>query len=93
MGLLSKPVFRDPPPPRLQPELHEAVAEALRKRPGQWALVGTFGNYSEASTAVVRITRGTVEAYRPAGDFDATQRKERGDCNVYARFVGDGEGE
>lgn len=69
---------------------HEVVAEALKKRPGEWALV----DYPEATprragamAAYVRSGRNT--AYRPAGTFEAVSRTgpER-EGELWVRYVG-----
>ena len=68
-----------------------AIAEALRKRPGKWAVVSadTQGNLAGF------INKGRVKGFAPAGSFEAVSRVNAGyaDRNsmrftVYARFVG-----
>lgn len=62
---------------------HEAVAAALRNRPGRWARLpaattGTAG----------QIKSGALRAYRPAGAFEAVRRDDGGEIRVWVRFVG-----
>jgi hypothetical protein len=83
--------WADPPPGRrAQSEEWEAIAQELRSRPGQWAIVAR-GRSAETAT---RIKNGTLAAFRPAGTFEArtTGRKNASDqrCDIYARYVGDG---
>lgn len=65
---------------------HPAIAEALRGRPGRWALVME----GVASSNATNIKQGTNAAYAPAGDFEATVHKRPdGKYDIYARFVGE----
>ncbi len=58
---------------------HHIVAEALRQRPGCWAMLPDFEpNWSSA------IRSGSNAAYRPGGSFEAVARQGR----LYARYVG-----
>lgn len=80
--------WSDPPLPRRGPNNGKrwpAIADALRERPGEWALVAENVDPSTVSN----ITRGRY-AGMPAGSFEATGRRV-GDgssrVNVWARFV------
>lgn len=68
------------------------VADALRKRPGQWALVieGT-----KSKSAITRIRRGEFHAFRPAEDFESASRTNAMSLtdhapryDIYIRYVG-----
>ena len=83
-----------PPPPRPgrkpanRPKYY-AFAEALRKNPGKWGVLG-----DDINTALAwQIRSGKVVAFQPAGHFEAVCRatgkelkKSRG--TVYVRFLG-----
>jgi hypothetical protein len=68
-----------------------AIANALRKRPLEWAIVSgdTQGNLASM------IRKGKVKGFSPAGSFEAVSRtnpentsRTNPRCTVYARFVG-----
>jgi hypothetical protein len=66
-----------------------AFAEALKRRPGQWAVLGT------ASSALAhQIGAGKTVAFQPAGTFEAVSRKEANDRpgrgTIYVRYLGNG---
>jgi hypothetical protein len=71
----------DPPPSTdRQPTMrHQRYAEALRGRPGRWALLADLESGSAGS-----IRSGQLVPYRPGGTFDAVVRRGR----VYARYLG-----
>jgi len=80
--------FREPPSPKGGPSANKYgdVAEALKERPGEWAMIVAGGHHN----LVPRIKAGTIPAFRPAGAYEATARSnESGRFDVYARFVGD----
>jgi len=88
MGLIkaSELVFVDAPPPKAKPggapggnPNLAAIAERLRKNPGCWAMIGT-----NSVSLAKAIRDGDLEAYRPAGAFEAVYRS--GD--TWARYVG-----
>lgn len=62
------------------------IAEQLKKRPYEWALIIEQGH----QTTAARIRSGRISAFRPKGNFEATARNtdEQGRCQVYARFIG-----
>lgn len=73
----------------------KAIADELRQRPGQWAIVMHDVASSNGYVVVRRLRVGDYSPFRPAGTFEArfgrtTPRdhpgKPRGD--VYARYVG-----
>lgn len=74
-------VWEEPPPPGgngLVP--HEAIAVALRSRPGAWARIADAGG---STSLVTDINKGRRPAYRPAGHYVAVHR----DGMIYARYV------
>ncbi|WP_405775896.1 hypothetical protein [Streptomyces sp. NBC_01538] len=79
-------VFEDPPAPRKTNPAYEAVAEALRKRPREWARVGAFPS---ASMIACNIKRGRPKVFEPAGAFDAVSRKVEDETVLYVQYVGE----
>jgi hypothetical protein len=68
------------------PVKFQEEAEALSRRPGEWALI--FEGRNSATTASY-INAGDLAAFRPAGSFEAKSRKNpEGKFDIYARFVG-----
>jgi len=59
---------------------HDAIAAALRQKPGQWAMLP-----DAPGSLAGQIHYGSVIAYRPAGSYEAHIRQG----NVYARYRGD----
>lgn len=82
--------FKNPPKILKGPRIggkHVVIADALKCRPGEWALVLEGVSVSTARY----IKNGTYAAYRPAGAFDATYRtspKGEGMGDIYARYIG-----
>lgn len=67
------------------PRKSREIAEALRARPGEWALVAEGVGPSIAHN----IKHGSVSVYQPAGSFEAVSRKgKNGRSDIYARYVG-----
>lgn len=65
---------------------HDAIAAALRARPGRWAVIASG---SVQTGLVAQIRRGAMPAYQPTGAYEAVRRTVEGRVVVYARFVGD----
>lgn len=84
--------WEEPPPTRLRRDRierdHDAIALALRERPGEWAAIATG---SVQTGLVTQIRTGFVAAYRPAGSFEAVRRTVDGRPTVYARYLGEPE--
>lgn len=70
----------------------KTVADALRARPGEWALISENADRSMTT----RIKDGQGRAWRPAGSFEARgvgfQDQGRRRVKLYARYVGGDEG-
>lgn len=87
---MSEITFQEPPavtrPGRLPDTRYVEIANQLKTRPGEWALILEKGH----QTTAARIRSGRISAFRPTGTFEATARNtdEQGRCQVYARFVG-----
>jgi len=64
------------------------VADELRQRPGQWAVVATRPSSGAAATIAGAIRKGS-RAGMPSGAFEARARTVDGECRVYARYVGE----
>lgn len=82
--------FQEPPavtrPGRNPDAKYVAIAETLKNRPNEWALILEKGH----QTTAARIRTGRISAFRPKGSYEATARNtdEQGRCQIYARFVG-----
>lgn len=83
--------WQEPPPPALVRRPHltrvsalAGLAEELRARPGDWALVYDGSSYGKASGMATHIRLGQVRAFTPTGDFDAVSHKGR----TWARYMG-----
>lgn len=69
---------------------HVDLAEALRRRPGIFRLVGTYAYRGGATNAASTIRRGGTQAWRsrPGGHYEAKARTtEDGAHEVYARWI------
>lgn len=66
------------------------IAEQLRERPETWALVASYAHSGSAASIAHQVRRGTLNAYRPRGSFEAVTRTVDGEHRVYARYVGEG---
>jgi hypothetical protein len=83
--------WEDPPPAghrrgRRKQVNHGEIAETLRARPGEWAVIPV------ATTGLAgQIARGDLRAYRPARSFQAVRRDADGEIRIYVRFVGQAE--
>lgn len=68
----------------------ERVAEQLRERPGEWAVVlDGEASRGKASGMTFHIRLGQIACFTPSGDFDAVMRRVEDRFTVYARYVGD----
>lgn len=83
--------WKEPPAPAgpaEKPVKYQDIADELRSRPGEWALVQDDAWASFAN----QITAGSLKAFRPRGAFEglATDKRDYGRrATVYARFNGD----
>ena len=81
--------WEEPPPSLGSTGLdHQGIANALRGRPKEWAVIAELGpgKGPKASEIASNIKYGRISMYRPAGSFEAKGLKGK----VYARYVGEG---
>lgn len=69
------------------------AAALLRRQPGAWHLVATYGTTGMARAAACRIRSATLVAFRPRGAYEAYHVTEadaagRETYTVHARYVG-----
>jgi len=80
--------WKEPDTVRRQYRKHdwEAIAETLRERPNEWAVVATDCSHAYATN----IRRGRLAPFAPEGSFEATTKgNEKGRASeLYVRFVG-----
>lgn len=71
---------------RARSEAWQKVADDARSRPGEWLSVGR-----KRSAYVSQVKSGRLQAFRPAGSFEATSRGVDldGVADLYVRFVGE----
>lgn len=84
---MSEMVWEDPPPVSTpgRGNLHSPKAHQLRDNPGKWAVVGSYGSESSASSMARTIRTGATNAWKPGGAYEAVARGRA----VYARYVGE----
>ncbi|AGP56839.1 hypothetical protein [Streptomyces rapamycinicus] len=75
------------PPPTGKSE-HNYIAEELRARPDEWAVVQRKATTTRAASAAQAIRSGKLRAYAPPGSFEAKSRTVGGEHRVYARYLG-----
>lgn len=95
---MSKPTERltwEEPPPVGQGvrTSYEDVARKLRARPGQWAIVAQYDKSRTAAGVANNIRKGISRHFRPEGHYEAVGRTVGGEHRVYARYVGEGNGD
>ncbi|MFF7880945.1 hypothetical protein ACH40F_08300 [Streptomyces sp. NPDC020794] len=76
-----------------RPESRRAFADALRARPGEWALLGkhsTAGMMRQAAYQIRWALEANDQAFAPAGSFEAESQTLCGEYRVYVRYVGGG---
>ena len=78
--------WETPQDKRLGPNFYP-IAEALKKNPGEWALVmeGLTQTRTKASSTALAIRRGAYKAFKPEGHFEAKSSGGK----VWARYVGE----
>lgn len=68
---------------------YQDFADALRARPGEWAVFARAVSPAQASM----VSGGGSKAFRPRGAFQGRQVSTGdGKADIYARFVGEPEG-
>jgi hypothetical protein len=70
-----------------RPESLAAFADALRARPGEWALLGRYGTSGMACQTAYEIRHGINRAFRQGG-FEAQAATLFGEHRVYVRWTG-----
>lgn len=66
---------------------HFDIAEELRAKPNEWAMIGTYGSRPSAAAMAYLIRSGGSVAY-PFGDFEAVSRTVNNEYRLYVRYVG-----
>ena len=77
-------------PPR-RVESRQAFADALRARPGEWALLGKYdtpGVMRQEAYAIRHVLDPKDQPFAPAGSFEAISRSMCGEHRIYVRYVG-----
>lgn len=72
-------------------ETRQAFADALRSRPGEWALLGKYstpGTMRQEAYAVRNALDPKDQPFAPAGAFEAESQSMCGEHRVYVRYVG-----
>lgn len=81
--------WEEPPRPASRPRIdYGSIAEELRNRPKEWAIVRVMPDAGRSSVVASGISRGKVAAFHPIGAFEAMARLVDGEYRVYARYVG-----
>jgi hypothetical protein len=65
---------------------HEHIAQSLVKHATEWACIGTYSTVQSANSIAYQIRNGKIQAYAPAGSYEATARSDG--KKVWARYVG-----
>jgi hypothetical protein len=72
---------------RAESPRNKEIADVLRSRPGEWALVAQDENNDGLA---VRIRRGQAKSFRE-GIWEATSRRTEDDrFDIHARYIGEG---
>jgi len=67
------------------------IADQLRARPGEWAIVRSADKSKRSTMAsnASNIQRGALAQFRPPRSFQAATRIVDGQACLYARYVGE----
>jgi len=76
------------PPPTSKKNVQNEIADALKARPGEWAVVRIADSVSKGTSASNYIRAAKSSVYHPAGSFESVYRCVDGEHRVYARYVG-----
>lgn len=74
-------------------ESRQVFADALRARPGEWALLGKYstpGVMRQEAYHVRQALDPKDQPFTPAGAFEAESQSMCGEYRVYVRYVGGG---
>lgn len=72
-------------------ETRQAFADALRGRPGEWALLGKYstpGVMRQEAYSIRTVLGPEDQPFAPAGSFEAASHSMCGEYRVYVRYVG-----
>jgi len=95
MSETTTPIRFEEPAPRAPrgAKSRQVFADALRARPGEWALLGQYSNPGTARTTAydIRQTKNAQDQpFAPSGAFEVEQRTIVGEHRLYVRYVGGG---
>lgn len=91
--MTAQPIWCDPPP--AVRSLWRELLDPVTERPGDWALVRTYGRHSSAVDAVRKLrlaSRGGGNVVIPEGQWEFVQRpieRHKPEWGVWARYGGD----
>ena len=89
-GILSAPIFEDPPLPGrghrggYRRQTWSAALRPLTKAPGCWARVADYSNHYVAHITASKLRCGGIPI--PSGEWEFISRGPR----IYARFISEG---
>lgn len=92
MSDATAPLAWEDPPDITALQVARSLADELRARPGEWAVVSTHPTMGTAQSTSSNIRSGRRAIYRPRFAFDATAREVDGEYRVYARYIGPQDG-
>lgn len=68
---------------------YTGIAEELRGRPAEWALIEEAPGGGRGLATKIRL--GAILCFSPAGDFESVVRRVNGVSRTYARYLGHGD--
>jgi len=83
--------WEQPPPPASDHRTKwSLVAEQLRARPGEWAIVAVRKDTGLAASMANNLRKGRYGGVTE-GEFESASRKIGDECRVYLRYIGQSE--
>lgn len=78
---------RPAPAPRVS---HQEIAEQAKATPGEWLPVRAYrtGYQAKSVASQIRLANARMEAYSPAGSFEARTVNTADDTELFVRYVG-----
>ncbi|MEZ7004975.1 hypothetical protein [Streptomyces sp. AD55] len=70
---------------------HSVAAALAKERPHIWVKVSTYHPLKSARAMAARIRRAQIDAYDPAGAFEAYAETCQDGHTVWTRYIGDGQ--